>query len=51
MVAKVAGGAFVAFLIFFLITAPHQAHDIADDLGHLIARIARGLRDFVNSFT
>jgi hypothetical protein len=50
MMPKVIAALVVAFLIFFLITAPHQAHNITADLGHLTAKVAKGLRDFVTSF-
>ena len=50
MMSKVITGLVIAFLIFFLLTAPHQAHDITLGIGHLIARIAKGFRDFVTSF-
>jgi len=50
MVAKLVGAAVVVFVIFYILTAPDQAHHITVGAGHLIADVAKGIRDFVNDF-
>lgn len=50
MLPKLIAIVVVVFLLFFMITAPHQAHDIVAGAGHLIAKVARSTRDFVKGF-
>jgi hypothetical protein len=40
-----------AFLIFYIMTSPDQAADIARGAGHLTARVAHGIGHFIDKLT
>ncbi len=48
MVAKVAGGVIIAFVVFYLVVSPDQAAHIAEGTWHLIQRIADGIKKLVD---
>jgi hypothetical protein len=41
-------GLVAAFLIFYIITSPDQAADIARGAGHLTSKVAHGIGNFVD---
>jgi preprotein translocase subunit SecG len=38
----------VAFIIFYVMTSPDQAADMAKGIGHLTKHVANGIGDFLN---
>jgi hypothetical protein len=48
MVKIAIAGLVGAFLIFYVMTSPDQAADIAKGVGHLTTHVARGIGDFLD---
>jgi hypothetical protein len=48
VVVKVAALAVVAFLVFYIMTSPDQAAEIAKSTGHLVGSVAHGIGHFVD---
>jgi hypothetical protein len=48
MVKITIAGVIAAFLIFYIMTSPDQAVDIARGAGHLTAKIAHGIGRFLD---
>lgn len=48
MVKLAIAAAVGAFVLFYIITSPSQAVDIAHGIGHLTAKVAHGIGQFID---
>lgn len=48
MVKTIFLGLVGAFVIFYIVTSPDHAADIANGIGHLARDVAHGVGDFIN---
>ena len=51
MVKIAMAGLVGAFVIFYIMTSPDQAADIAKGIGHLTTHVAHGVGDFLDKMT
>jgi large-conductance mechanosensitive channel len=48
---KVLNFAVIAFLVFYVVTQPHQAANVVTQIGHWLQHIAIGMGNFVSNLT